>query len=64
MTTEAKRRANAKYDRMNTKQIKLKLNIYTDADIIERLASCPNVSGYIKSLVRADIKEHPDLFAE
>ena len=35
--------------------IHLKLNKETDADIIEKLESCENIQGYIKSLIRADI---------
>lgn len=57
MVTEAKKRANDKYDKANTKQIKLKLNIRTDEDIIERLDRVDNKQGYIKGLIRKDIKE-------
>lgn len=62
-TEEARRKATAKYDRHNTKQVKLKLNLNTDADILERLTKSGNVQGYIKALVRADIEARPDLFA-
>lgn len=62
MATEARIRANAKYDSRNTKQIKLKLNLSTDADILQRLDKSGNIQGYIKSLVRADIEARPDLF--
>lgn len=55
MTTEAQKRATARYDAKNTKQVKLKLNLKTDADIIERLESVPAVQTYIKDLIRADI---------
>lgn len=56
MTTEAMKRSIAKYDAKNTKQIKLKLNLKTDADIIEKLEQVGNVQGYIKKLIREDIK--------
>lgn len=56
MQTEAQKRANAKYDKSHTRQISLKLNKRTDADIFAKLASVGNVQGYIKSLIRADIK--------
>ena len=46
----------AKYDAENTVQIKLKLNKKTDSDIINKLDSVPNKQGYIKGLVREDIK--------
>lgn len=48
--------AQERYDRDNTVQIKLKLNKKTDADVIEKLNSEPNKQGYIKELIRADLK--------
>lgn len=60
MATEAQRRANAKYDARSTKQVKLKLNLVTDADVIARLEESGNVQGYIKSLIRADIAAQAD----
>ena len=56
-TSEAKRRANKKYDDANTKQFHLKLNLKTDADIIERFEQEESVQGYIKRLVREDIQK-------
>ena len=53
--TDAKRRAIQKYDAANTKQIHLKLNIKTDADILVQLAKQASVQGYIKDLIREDI---------
>ena len=55
MMTEAQKRAVAKYDKANTKQIKLKLNLKNDKDILSKLDSVDNVQGYIKDLIRADI---------
>ena len=63
MVTEARRRANTKYDKLNVRQLKIKLNLNTDKDVIARLKASGNMSGYIKSLVRADIEARPDLFA-
>ena len=54
-TSKAQLRAQAKYDKDNTLQFKLKLNKKTDADIINRLAAADNIQGYIKELIRADI---------
>lgn len=54
-TTEAQRRAVAKYDAKKTKFYGLKLNLTTDADILEKLRSVDNVQGYIKELIRRDI---------
>lgn len=56
-TSEARKRATAKYDASNTRQFRLKLNIKTDADIIARLEECPNVQGYIKTLIRQDMQD-------
>lgn len=56
MSTEAQKRAVRNYDEANTKQIKLKLNTKTDADILDRLGSIQNKQGYIKELIRRDIK--------
>lgn len=55
MATEALKRAVKKYDAANTKQVHLKFNIKTDADIIRCLEGMDNVQGYIKSLIRADM---------
>lgn len=52
--------AQARYDAANTKQIKLKLNSTTDADILARLAQAKEGDGmqtYIKRLIRQDIAQ-------
>ena len=56
MVKDYKARANAKYDKTNTKGVYLKLNKNTDADIIERLEKVENKQGYIKQLIRNDLK--------
>ena len=53
--TEAQKRASLKYDAKATIQVKLKLNLKTDADILAKLDSVPSKQTYIKSLIRADI---------
>ncbi len=45
------------YNQKNVKQVKLGLNLKTDEDIIKHLASIPNVQGYIKTLIREDMKK-------
>ena len=55
MSTEAQKRASAKYDADNTVRITLKLNKKTDADIIQKLESEPNKSAYIKAKLREQI---------
>lgn len=65
MQTEAQKRAVAKYDKVNTKQFHLKLNLKTDADIIERLDKVSSEEGgkqgYIKGLIRKDIAENCEI---
>ena len=56
--TEAKREAIKRYDAANTKQIILKLNLKTDADILARLQEVGNTQGYIKTLIREDMAEN------
>lgn len=53
--SKAQLRAQAKYDKDNTIQVKIKLNKKTDRDIIERLSEVDNKQGYLKELIRLDI---------
>lgn len=55
MLSEARKRANAKSDKKNTRQIKLKLMKSTDADVLAKLDSVENKTGYIRELIRKDI---------
>lgn len=48
--------ARLKYAKNHEKFISLRLNIDNDADIIARIDSVDNKQGYIKQLVRDDIK--------
>lgn len=57
MTTEAQKKAKRKYRKLNNKQLNVELNRKTDADILERLDQVENKQGYIKKLIREDIKE-------
>lgn len=45
------------YDQTHTRQIKMKLNLRTDADVLAKLNSVPNKQGYIKQLIRRDIEQ-------
>ena len=54
--TPAQKRAKEKYDKANTVQVKIKLNLKTDSDIIEALERSGNKQGYIKELIRNDLK--------
>lgn len=57
MASEAQKRASARYDAGNTTSVRLKLNINTDMDIIEKLEKVGNKTGYIKHLIRSDIEK-------
>lgn len=49
--------AKARWDKENTVMVTMKLNKNQDADIIDRLNSVDNRQGYIKELIRNDIKK-------
>ena len=53
--TEAQKRAKAKY---NSKVTKVSIELYpSDTDIIQKLQEQPSKQGYIKDLIRKDLKE-------
>lgn len=45
-----------KWKRKNTKLITMRLNNYTDRDLLQFLNTLPNKQGYIKELIRTDMK--------
>ena len=53
--TDAQKKAQAKYDKNNTKNITFKFNKKTDADILAKLDSVDNKQGYLKELIRKDM---------
>lgn len=58
-TSEAQKRAQKKYDETNKdkfRMVHLKLNRDTDAEIVAKLESVDSIQGYIKELIRADIR--------
>ena len=56
-TTNKQTIAQMKYDAKATRQIRLKLNLNSDADILAKLDAVDNKQGYIKDLIRKDIKD-------
>lgn len=56
ITVVKKYSSQEKYDRVNTRQIKLKFNLKTDRDILAWLDRQENKQGAIKKLIRAEIK--------
>lgn len=57
MTTKAQQAASKRYQESNTRLMSIRLNLKTDADIIRRLEEVESKQGYIKELIRKDIKE-------
>lgn len=53
---DAANRSQRKYDDNHCRQVHFKLNLKTDADILGKLDSVENKQGYIKQLIRNDIK--------
>lgn len=56
-TSDAQLRAVAKYNKENTKNVVLHLNILTDKDVLDYLYRKENKTGYIKELIREDMKK-------
>ena len=48
----------ARWQKENTKIIPVRLNLDGDKDIIHKLDKKENKSGYIKDLIRRDIKDN------
>ena len=57
MTTESAKAAKAKYDAKTARYYSLKLNQNTDADLIQHLEQQESIQGYLKRLIRNDMKE-------
>lgn len=52
----------AKYDAANSVRVTVKLNRRTDAPLLARLETVPSMSGYIRSLILADIRQNAPAF--
>lgn len=48
-------KSNAKWQKKNTKLETIRLNIYSDADIIKYLQTIDNKQGYLKALLREEM---------
>lgn len=55
--SDAQIKAVNKFNKEKTKCVNLRLNLKTDADILEKLDNVPSKMGYIKELIRNDIKK-------
>lgn len=56
MSSEAQRRASAKYDKANKMTLTIKLNKRTEGDLIAFLDTLENKQGFIKALIRGAMK--------
>ena len=52
--------AQAKWDKENTRMFRFKVMRKTEAEILEKLESVPNISGYIKQLILSDIEKEKE----
>ena len=57
MPSDAQKRANAKYQKEKVQSRIVKF-YPTETDLLEHLDAQPNKAGYIKQLIREDIKRH------
>lgn len=55
-TSEAKMRANSKYEKKHIRQILLKFHKTHEAAIIEKLDSVPSKNNYIRQLILQDLE--------
>lgn len=58
MATQAQIDAVNRFNKENTTCVLLRLNFNTDRDVIQKLESVPSKIGYIKELIRKDMKEN------
>lgn len=56
MSKDVRAEYHKQYDKANTVGLYIKLNKKTDADILAALAKCDNKQGFIKELIREDLK--------
>lgn len=54
-TSEAQKRASAKYDKANMVQRVMRFSPH-ERDLLEHLDAQPNKSGYLKELIRRDME--------
>lgn len=59
MASKAQIKANNKYNRANTTSFTFRFNNGTDADIIEFMQALENKNGFIKQIIRENIKKEP-----
>ena len=58
MTKESTIKAINKFNKEKTKLVNVRLNVNTDADILAKLETVGSKMGYIKRLIREDMKKN------
>lgn len=61
-STEAQKRASAKYNRAHITQVPVAFGV-NDQDILAWLRSQPSQAGYVKALIRADMQASGEDFS-
>ena len=61
MTSEAKKKSKAKFDKLNTRFYGIKLNRRTDAEIIQYLDESGNIMGTIRKAMRMYIENEKNV---
>ena len=61
MVSDARKRATNKFIKEKTRRFTLQCHKQTDADIIELLESQENYNGYLKSLLRRELRNTGEL---
>lgn len=56
MVSDAQKKATAKYQAVNRRRFQVVVNRKTEGDLLEWLEGVKNVSGYLKNLVREDMR--------
>ena len=58
MAKESMIKAVNKFNKEKTKSVQLRLNMNTDADILAKLETVDSKMGYIKRLIREDMRKN------
>lgn len=58
--SDARSRANAKFNKLHTTMFGIRLHNRNDKDIIDHLRAQENKQGYIKKLIRADMQKEQE----
>lgn len=60
MQTDAQKRADVKYKKLNTTNVYIRFYNKKEQDLLDYLKSKPNKQGYLKQLIRDDMEKNKD----